>query len=174
MKNLSIDKKHYEINGGGFGPNTDYRYINLSCFDKPDDEDLKDIQIPIPVTLDEKWFQKKQDYNKDLLDLKKDSDILHNLNKKLKSGFYLDKISIDADGVEAYKEKDYIRLIFMHGILLDDGKMVEDGGDYVSIYLPLPLRFDEEWFKKYKEINLNVETIKNCHLEGYLKSDLTE
>ena len=29
--------------------------------------------------------------------------ILVNLQEKLKSGFYLDKISIDADGVEAYK-----------------------------------------------------------------------
>ena len=85
---------------------------------------------------------------------------------------YLDKISIDADTVEAYKEKDSIRLIFINGILLDNGKLVEDGGDYVSIYLPLPLRFDEEWFKKYKEINLTIETIENCYSEGYLKSDL--
>ena len=82
---------------------------------------------------------------------------------------YMDKISIDADGVVAYKEKDSIRLVFMNGVLLDDGSMVEDGGDYVSIYLPLPLRFDEEWFKKYKEINLNDNTIKNCISEDYLK-----
>ena len=102
-------------------------------------------------------------------------DFLFNLQEKLKSGFYLDKISIDADRVEAYKEKDNIRLIFMHGILLDDdGKIVEDVCDYVSIYLPLPLRFDEEWFKKYKEINLTVETIKDYYLEEYLKSDLKE
>ena len=101
-------------------------------------------------------------------------NILSNIQEKLKSGFYLDKISIVADGVEAYKEKDNVRLTFMHGILLDDGKMVEDGGDYVSIYSPLPLRFDEEWFKKYKEINLTEETIKDCHTEGYLKSDLKE
>ena len=100
--------------------------------------------------------------------------ILSNIDEKLKSGFYLDKISIDADGVEAYKEKDNVRLIFMNGILLDDGEMVEDGGDYVSIYLPLPLRFDKEWFKKYKEINLTVETIEDCYSEGYLKSDLKE
>ena len=98
--------------------------------------------------------------------------ILSNIDEKIKSGFYLDKISIDADGVEAYKEKDNVRLTFMQGILLDNSDLVENGGDYVSIYLPLPLRFDEEWFKKYKEINLNVETIKNCHSEGYLKSDL--
>ena len=29
-------------------------------------------------------------------------------------------------------------------------------------------------FKKYKEINLTVETIEDCHSEGYLKSDLKE
>ena len=97
------------------------------------------------------------------------SDILYNIDEKIKSGFYLDKISINADEVEAYKGKDNIRLIFMNGILLDDGNIVEDGGDYVSIYLPLPLRFDEEWFKKYKEINLNVETIENCYSEEYIK-----
>ena len=87
---------------------------------------------------------------------------------------YIDRINIDSEPVEAYKEKDSIRLIFMNGILLDDGNIVEDEGDYVSIYLPLPLRFDEEWFKKYKEINLTVETIEDCHSEGYLKSDLKE
>ena len=103
-----------------------------------------------------------------------ENDILSNIDEKLKSGFYLEKISIDADGVEAYKEKDNVRLTFIHGILLDDGEMVEDGGDYVSIYLPLPLRFDEEWFKKYKEINLTVKTIEDCYSEEYLKSDLKE
>ena len=96
------------------------------------------------------------------------SDILYNIDEKIKSGFYLDKISINADEVEAYKGKDNIRLIFMNGILLDDGNIVEDGGDYVSIYLPLPLRFDEEWFEKYKKINLTVETIRDCCSEGYL------
>ena len=40
-----------------------------------------------------------------------------------------------------------------------NGELIEDGGDYVMIYLPLSLKFDEEWFKKYKEINLNVKTI---------------
>ena len=82
---------------------------------------------------------------------------------------YVDKISIDADSFKAYREKDSIRLVFMNGVLLDDGSMVEDGGDYVSIYLPLPLRFDEEWFKKYKEINLNDHTVNNCYSEDYLK-----
>ena len=99
------------------------------------------------------------------------NDILSNIDEKLKSGFYLDKISIDADGVEAYKEKDYIRLILLHRIL-DDGDMVEDVSDYVSIFLPLPFRFDEEWFKKYKEINLNRGSVICYYLEKNLKNDL--
>ena len=103
-----------------------------------------------------------------------ENDILFNIDEKLKSSRLIDKISIDADAVEAYKGKDNVRLIFMNGVLLDDGRMVEDGGDYVSIYLPLPLRFDEEWFKKYKEINLTVETVENCHSEGYLKTDFKD
>ena len=81
----------------------------------------------------------------------------------------IDKISIDADGVVAYKEKSNVILVFKHGIHLDDGSIVEDGGDYVSVYLPLPLRFNEEWFKKYKEINLIEESIKAFEVEGYLK-----
>ena len=94
--------------------------------------------------------------------------MLPDIDEKIKSGFYLDKISIDADGVVSYKGKDNVRLTFMHGILLDNGDLVENGADYVSIYLPLPLRFDEEWFKKYKKINLTVETIRDCYSEGYL------
>ena len=107
-------------------------------------------------------------------DLAVKDNILSNIKEKLESGYYIDKISIDADGVVACKEEKYVRLVFMHGILLDDGKMVEDGGDYVSVYLPLPLRFDEEWFKKYKELNLTVESIKGYDIEGYLKDDLKE
>ena len=43
MKTLSIDKNHYEINYFGFDPNTDYRYISLSCYDGPEDKDVKFI-----------------------------------------------------------------------------------------------------------------------------------
>ena len=98
-----------------------------------------------------------------------DSRVEDNIHEKLKSGFYLDKISIDADGVDVYKEESNVRLVFMHGIHLDDGSIVEDGGDYVSVYLPLPLRFNEEWFKKYKELNLTEESIKAFEVEEYLK-----
>ena len=106
--------------------------------------------------------------------MKVEDNILSNIHERLTSDFYLGKISIDADRVDAYKEDKYIRLVFMHGILLDDGSMVEDGGDYVSVYLPLPLRFNEEWFKKYKELNLTVESIKAYDIEGYLNNDLKD
>ena len=66
MKTLSIDKNNYEINGFGFDPNTDYHYICLSCYDEPDEEDVIFIEIPIPITLDEKWFEKLKEYNKGL------------------------------------------------------------------------------------------------------------
>ena len=48
---------------------------------------------------------------------------------------YIDRINIDSEAVEAYKEKDSIRLTFMNGILLDDGKMVEDGGDNMFLFI---------------------------------------
>ena len=102
-------------------------------------------------------------------DLAVEDNILSNIHEKLKLGFYLDKISIDADEVKVYKKENYIRLLFMHGIHLDDGKIVEDGGDYVSVYLPLPLRFNEEWFKKYKKLNLTEKSIKAFVVEEYLK-----
>ena len=101
-------------------------------------------------------------------DLTVEDNILSNIHEKLESGFYLDKISIDAEAVDSYKGKNYIRLVFKHCFELD-GDIYEDGGDYVSVYLPLPLRFDEEWFKKYKELNLTVESIKNYVFEEYLK-----
>ena len=98
-----------------------------------------------------------------------EDNILSNIHEKLKSGFYLDKISIDSDMVVSHKDKRYIILTFMNCVKMDDGTMYEDGGDYVSVYLPLPLRFDKEWFKKYKELNLTVESIKDYEVEGYLK-----
>ena len=101
MKTLSIDKNRYEINGFGFDPNTDYRYISLSCYDGPEVKDVKFIEIPIPITLDEKWFEKIQDYNKDL---EKESDILLNLNEKLASGYYNDKINIDGENLKFMKK----------------------------------------------------------------------
>ena len=91
------------------------------------------------------------------------------MEDKIFSKNYIDRICIDSDVVEAYKEKDNVRVIFINTIELDDGTRVEDGGDYVSIYLPLPLRFDEKWFNKYKEINLTEDTSECCDSEGYIK-----
>ena len=66
MKASSIDKKHYEINVGGFTPRTDHRYICLCCYDGSNDEEMINVEIPIPITLDEKWFEKIKEYNKGL------------------------------------------------------------------------------------------------------------
>ena len=99
----------------------------------------------------------------------KGEDMLSNIDEKIKSGFYLDKICIDSDMIVSHKDERYIRLTFMNCVKMDDGTMYEDGGDYVYIYLPLPLRFDEEWFKIYQLINLTKETITCCDAEGYLK-----
>ena len=66
MKAFSIDKKHYEIDGGGFTPRTDHLYIPLCCYDGPNDEEMINVEIPIPITLDEKWFEKIKEYNKGL------------------------------------------------------------------------------------------------------------
>ena len=38
-------------------------------------------------------------------DLTVEDNILSNIHEKLKPGFYLDKMRIDADGVDAYKKK---------------------------------------------------------------------
>ena len=80
----------------------------------------------------------------------------------------IDKISINSDGLHVIKGEDYITLVFMKFYEVD-GELFEDGGDYVRINLPLPLRFDEEWFKKYKEVNLTERTIEDCRSEGYIK-----
>ena len=91
------------------------------------------------------------------------------MNESKSFSKYIDKINIDSDEFRISKEEGSIRLEFINGLLLDDGFMVEDGGDYVYIYLPLPLRFDQEWFEKYKKVNLNEDTIRNCISEEYIK-----
>ena len=161
MNSLSIDKKHYEINGGGFDPKTDYRYISLGCFDAPDDDESKSIQIPIPIT-DEKWFEKIQDYNKDLLNLEKDSDILDNLQGKIESDFYLDKLNIDGK-FEIWKQEENCLVL-----LCCNGKL-DDGSDGLAVRLPPPLRFDEEWFKKFKENNITRGSLICYHIDVFLK-----
>ena len=90
------------------------------------------------------------------------NDILSNIYKKLESGFYLDKISIDGK-FELWEQEEKCLVL-----LCCNGKS-DDGSDGLAVRLPLPFRFDEEWFKKYKEINLNRGSVKCYYLEGYLK-----
>ena len=95
-------------------------------------------------------------------------DILDNIHEKLESGFYLDKINIDGREFEIFeKTKEYLVLLCKNGD-------PDDAGDGLAVRLPLPLRFDEEWFKKYKEINITRGSVICYHIEGYLKNDLKE
>ena len=90
--------------------------------------------------------------------------ILSNIHEKLKSGFYLDKINIDGK-FEIWKKKKEKCLV----ILCCNGKS-DDGSDGLAVRLPLPLRFDEEWFKKYKEINMSRgSVISYYNFKGFLK-----
>ena len=95
-------------------------------------------------------------------DLAVEDNILSNIHEKLKSGFYLDKINIDGK-FEIWKQEEKCLVL-----LCCNGKS-DDGSDGLAVRLPLPLRFDEEWFKKYKEQNITIGGVICCHIEGYLK-----
>ena len=93
-----------------------------------------------------------------------------NFREKLKSGYFTNLISIFPQSVEAFQEKDYIRLLFRTYLSPDkNGDRYETGGDYVSLYLPLPLEFDDKWIEKYRKVNLTVRTIEDCYSGGYVK-----
>ena len=97
-----------------------------------------------------------------------EDNILSNIDEKLKSGYYIDKISIDGREFEIYeKTKEYLVLLCKNG---DSG----DGSDGLAVRLPLPLRFDEEWFKKYKEQHITRGSVICYHIDGFLKNDLKE
>ena len=64
-------------------------------------------------------------------------DILDNLQEKLESGFYLDKINIDGKFEIWKQEEKYLVLLCCNG-------KSDDGSDGLAVRLPLPLRFDEE------------------------------
>ena len=90
--------------------------------------------------------------------------------EKIELGYFTNLISIFPQSVEAFQEKDHIRLLFRTYMSLDEnGDQYETGGDYVSLYLPLPLEFDDKWIEKYRKINLTVRTIEDCILGGYVK-----
>ena len=65
-----------------------------------------------------------------------EDNILSNIHEKIESGFYLDKINIDGK-FEILKQEEKCLVLFCC-----DGK--SDVG--IAVRLPLPLRFDEEWF----------------------------
>ena len=90
--------------------------------------------------------------------------------EKIESGYFTNLISIFPQSVEAFKEKDHIRLLFRIYLSPDkNGDRYETGGDYVSLYLPLPLEFDDKWIEKYRKVNLTVRTIEDCYSGGYVK-----
>ena len=90
--------------------------------------------------------------------------------EKIESGYFTNLISIFPQSVEAFQEKDYIRLLFRTYLSPDkNGDRYETGGDYVSLYLPLPLEFDDKWIEKYRKVNLTVRTIEDCYSGGYVK-----
>ena len=94
-------------------------------------------------------------------------DILDNLQEKLESGFYLDKINIDGKFEIWKQEEKYSALLSCNG-------KSDDGSNGLAVRLPLPLRFDEEWFKKYKEQNITRGSVICYHIDGFLKNDLKE
>ena len=83
-----------------------------------------------------------------------DRDILDNLQEKLVLGFYLDKINIDGKFEIWEQNKECLVLLCKTG-------NSDDGSDGIAVYLPLPIRFDEEWYMKYKEINYDNLTPNN-------------
>ena len=89
-------------------------------------------------------------------------DILDNLQEKLESGFYLDKINIDGK-FEIWKQEQKCLVL-----LCCNGKS-DDGSDGLVVRLTLPLRFDEEWFKKYKEEIITRGSVICYHIDGFLK-----
>ena len=50
----------------------------------------------------------------------------------------------------------------------------DDGSDGIAVRFPLPLRFDEEWFSKYKDRNISRGSIICYYLEGFIKKGLKE
>ena len=90
--------------------------------------------------------------------------------EKIELGYFTNLISIFPQSVEAFQEKDHIRLLFRTYLSPDkNGDQYETGGDYVSLYLPLPLEFDDKWIEKYRKVNLTVRTIEDSISAGYVK-----
>ena len=73
------------------------------------------------------------------------SAIFSNIKEKINSGYFINKVFIN-------DYQDILTLIFKKNIVEDNDD------DYFTIYLPVPIKSDEEWNNKYKK--LNVETIE--------------
>ena len=171
-------------------------FIKLTFLNTKDNNgDFVSIFLPVPIRFDEEWFSnlkkenftikeikpnysKKSSHNLDLdsvvlyrskFSSHRTQEYISDFKGKMKSGYFENVISIVPEDVEAFKEKDYIELLFRNYMVLDDGDWCETGGDYVSLYLPLPIKFDDEWIEKYKKVNLTVYTIEDCYSQEYLK-----
>ena len=92
-------------------------------------------------------------------------DILYDMDEKINSGFYLDKINID--GKFDILRKDEKELI----LRCYSDKPLDDDLNGCAVYLPLPIRFDGEWFKKFKEMNINKSNLIAYCLDGVLMND---
>ena len=75
-------------------------------------------------------------------------DILYDMDEKINSGFYLDKINIDGK-FEIFRKNDKELVLFC-----DSGKSLSKFSEGSDATFPLPIRFDEEWFKKFKKENI--------------------
>ena len=94
---------------------------------------------------------------------KNGDDILFNINEKIRSGFYLDKINIDGKfGIFRKDEKELILRCY-------SDKPLDDDLNGCDVTLPLPIRFDEKWFKKFKERNITKGDLIAYYLDRVLK-----
>ena len=92
-------------------------------------------------------------------------DILYDMGEKINSGFYLDKINIDGEfDILRKDEKELILRCY-------SDKPLDDDLNGCDVYLPLPIRFDEEWFKKFKEMNIIKANLIAYSLDGVLMKD---
>ena len=77
--------------------------------------------------------------------------------------------------VRVSKNSKILTLVFMNDKYLDDGDKFEDDVICICYHLPLPLRLDEEWFKKYKRLNSigkEIEEILNKKISITEKEEL--
>ena len=89
-------------------------------------------------------------------------DILFDIEDKMKSDYYLDKINIKGK-FNIFREDEDKLILSCHP---PNAKDLNPDYDMVDVYLPLPIRFDEEWFKKFKELNICRGNLISYYLGG--------